>query len=118
RTQNSNEENTDNLLQALLKPDLSNGMKLFLYSKLENKFSELDKKVSLKKIEQKIQRNGPCILKIAFRTSILYQEIGSYLIIEFKIIPKWLYSLTNKEFEKFINEYQKESEICFAGAQL
>ncbi|CAG8799451.1 9649_t:CDS:1, partial [Cetraspora pellucida] len=33
-----NEENTDNLLQALLKPDLSNGIKLFLYSKLGNKF--------------------------------------------------------------------------------
>ncbi|CAG8692746.1 5933_t:CDS:2, partial [Cetraspora pellucida] len=62
-----NEENTDNLLQALLKPDLSNRIKLFLYTKLGNKFSELDKKVSLKKIEQKIQRNGSHILKIASR---------------------------------------------------
>ncbi|CAG8749953.1 9662_t:CDS:1 [Cetraspora pellucida] len=60
-----NEENTNNLLQALLKPDLLNRMKLFLYSKLGNMFSELDKKVFLKKIEQKIQRNGPRILKIA-----------------------------------------------------
>ncbi|CAG8539443.1 1055_t:CDS:2, partial [Cetraspora pellucida] len=81
-----NEENTDNLLQALLKPNLSNRMKLFLYLKLENKFSELDKKIFLKKIEQKIQRNGPRILKIAFRASILYQEIGDYPIIKFKKI--------------------------------
>ncbi|CAG8529232.1 14239_t:CDS:2 [Cetraspora pellucida] len=72
-----NEENTDNLLQALLKPDISNRMKLFLYSKLGNKF-----------------------------TSILYQKIGGHPIIEFKkITPKWLYSLTNEEFEKFMNEY-------------
>ncbi|CAG8796080.1 1527_t:CDS:1, partial [Cetraspora pellucida] len=54
-----NEENTDNLLQALLKPDLPNGMKLFLYSKLGNKFNKLDKKVSLKKIEQKTQKLLP-----------------------------------------------------------
>ncbi|CAG8752287.1 6559_t:CDS:1 [Cetraspora pellucida] len=60
-----NEENTDNLLQALLKPDFSNEIKLFLYLKLGNKFSELDKKVSLKKIKQKIQRNRSRILKIA-----------------------------------------------------
>ncbi|CAG8538354.1 16030_t:CDS:1 [Cetraspora pellucida] len=112
KIQNYVEEIFDNLLQALLKPDLSNRIKLFLYSKLRNKFSELDKKVSLKKIKQKIQRNGPRILKIASRASILYQEIRGYPIIEFK------YSLTNKEFEKFMNEYRKESVIHFTGAQL
>ncbi|CAG8618266.1 12789_t:CDS:1 [Cetraspora pellucida] len=61
-----NEENTNNLLQVLVKPNLSNGINLFLYSKLETKFSQIDKKTFLQNIKQKIQRNRTYILKIAF----------------------------------------------------
>ena len=117
------EDNEALLFKSLTDSNISNGLKLISYAKLGLKFKDYDKtgkRNARKTIEDKIERNGTRTLRIASRTYQLFEIIGDFPICEFKrITPKWLFSLTNSEFETFLELCRKGNEsVCFAGAQI
>lgn len=116
------DDNENTHMQYLADTNNPNGKKLISYSKIGQRIKDQNndsKQITRRTIENKIQRNGQRILRIASRAYQLFEIIGDFPIRKFKrITPKWLFSLTNDEFSKFLELCKKGSEdFCFAGAQ-
>jgi hypothetical protein len=73
-----------------------------------------------KQLEKLSQQNIKRLLQISKRTHRLLQEINEFPIrMTEKVTPRWLYNLTNNEFEEFMKKCNRMNnfEQHFAGAQ-
>jgi hypothetical protein len=101
-----------------------NGKRLLAYSLLETRINQLQQRTSKtemqKQLEKLSQQNIKRLLQISKRTHRLLQEINEFPIrMTEKVTPRWLYNLTNNEFEEFMKKCNRMNnfEQHFAGAQ-
>ena len=112
------------LLQYIDDTNNLNGKRLLAYSLLETKMNQIiqrmDKRNALKIIRKHTNQNVSRLRQIAKRSYQLMEISGEFPIkLTSKVTPRWLYRLTNGEFEEFLRKCRRMSDLerNFAGAQ-
>jgi hypothetical protein len=118
------ENNLNNLLHYVGNLQHSNGKRILAYSLLETKMNhqlqQSSKRELLKFLRENSSQNERRLRLIARRANQLLNVIDEFPIkLLEKITPKWLYRLTEREFNEFISKCQRLNSLNqhFAGAQ-
>lgn len=112
------------LLQYIDNTDNLNGKRLLAYSLLETKMEQMIQRMNkhnvLKIVKKHTLQNVSRLRQIAKRANQLMEITSEFPIrLTTRVTPRWLYRLTNGEFEEFLRKCRRMSDLerNFAGAQ-
>ena len=101
-----------------------NGKRILAYSLIETRVNQLQQTITKKELQKQLGRyssqNIERLRRISRRAHLLLQEVNEFPIrLTERVTPRWLYGLTKREFETFLQKCNRMNNLeqNFAGAQ-